>query len=173
LSLPISERIREKLSGARQYFEEHNSCVYCDLIEQEREVGTRIILETDHFIAMTPFAARFLFEVQILPKVHNCDFVQGVKAVEQDLAFVLKSLLKKFQLGLDDPAYNYVIHTAPLRHNPTVTKKWQTIEEDYHWHIELIPRLTRIAGFEKGTEFFINSIPPENTAEYLRGVKIE
>jgi len=160
--LPL--RVKEKLIGAKKYFDTNHRCIYCDLIRQEVKSGERIVYETEHFIAVIPFAAQFLFEIWIFPKEHHCDFHQGVKDKEKDLAAMMKILLQKFQKDLDNPAYNFVIQTAP-----SLSKKWETIEQDYHWHIELMPRLTRMAGFEKGTGFSICAIPPEAMAEYLRG----
>ncbi len=166
-------RVKEKLIGAKNYYEKHKRCVYCDLIRQEIQSGERIIYETQHFVALTPFAARLLFEMWILPKEHHCDFPDGIKGKEDDLALMMKVLLTKLQQGLEDPAYNFVIQTAPFARRGPDAEKWQTIEQDYHWHIELMPRLTRVAGFEKGTGFYICSIPPENMAEYLREIEID
>lgn len=164
--------VKEKLIGAKEYFCANNRCVYCDFIRQERDHKERVILETENFLAVTPFAARFLFEVWILPKKHHCDFAQGVSGLEQDLAVILRAMLVKFKKGLEDPAYNFTIQTAPFQRHYHAGKKWRTLREDYHWHIELVPRLTRMAGFEKGTDFYIGSIPPEETAAYLRGIDI-
>ena len=131
-----------------------------------------MIVENDHFIAITPFAARFLFEVWIIPKKHSCDFAKGILGIEKDLAAILKDMLTRVKVGLNDPAYNYVIHTAPFRREEELKKQYKTIVEDYHWHIELMPRLTRVAGFEKGTGFYICAVPPEKMAEFLREVQI-
>ncbi|MEW5895457.1 MAG: DUF4931 domain-containing protein [Candidatus Omnitrophota bacterium] len=165
-------RVKEKLSGAKQYFEYRDRCLYCDMIRQELEQKSRLIKETEHFVVLTPFAPRFTFELLILPKAHCCDFAQGVEGREEDLAAVLKDILMRFKIGLEDCPYNYVIQTAPLRNKRRGHPKWDTIEEDYHWHLEIIPRLTRPAGFEKGSGFYICAIPPEDTAEFLRRVKI-
>ena len=165
-------RVKEKLIGAKKYFDFHERCVYCDLIEQEREFKNRVIAETEHFMAITPFAARFLFEIWVLPKNHNCDFAQGIIGYEKDLAVLLKDLLLRIKIGLNDPAYNYVIHSAPFRRENDPKKQWKTIEEDYHWHMEIMPRLTRVAGFEKGTGFYICPVPPENMAEFLREIVV-
>jgi UDPglucose--hexose-1-phosphate uridylyltransferase len=166
-------RVKEKLIGAKNYYEKHKSCVYCDLIRQELRSRERIIYETQHFIAVTPFAARLLFEMWILPKEHHCDYPEGIRGKEDDLAVMMKVLLTKLQQGLEDPAYNFVVQTAPFSKRGPDEEKWRTIEQDYHWHIELMPRLTRVAGFEKGTGFYICSIPPENMAEYLREIEID
>lgn len=173
MAMPVASlEITEKLSGAQQYFRDHKRCVYCDLIEREIKDKKRIIVETDDFLAVTPFAARFLFETWILPKKHHADFAPGIRGHEEDLAKILKIVLQKIKNGLDDVAYNWVIQTAPFRRQNTSRGKWETIDVDYHWHVELIPRLTRMAGFEKGSGFYICAIPPEEMAEYLRDKEI-
>ncbi len=172
IATPVNPlNIKEKLLGAKQYFDYHERCLYCDLIRQECETQKRVVSQTEHFIAVTPFAARFPFEIWIIPKRHHCDFAQGVVGQEQDLAQMLKEILSRIKVGIDDPAYHYIIQTAPFRREES-GNKWKTIQEDYHWHIELMPRLTRVAGFEKGTGFYICPIPPEDTAEFLRGVEV-
>ncbi|MCC6759200.1 MAG: DUF4931 domain-containing protein [Candidatus Omnitrophica bacterium] len=171
--IPFSAK--EKLAGAKKYFVYHERCLYCDMIQQEMQAKIRIVAESEHFLAITPFAPRFVFETWVLPKKHNCDFSKGVVGYENDLAGLMKVVLGKIKVGLDDPAYNYVIHSAPFRRSrgeKDPGTKWKTLTEDYHWHIEVLPRLTRVAGFEKGSGFYISSIPPENAAEFLREVKV-
>jgi UDPglucose--hexose-1-phosphate uridylyltransferase len=165
-------RVKDKISGAKKYFEYHDRCLFCDMIAQEKRSSERVILETAEFLAVTPFASRFPFEVWILPKRHSCDFADGIAGHEADLAKMMKELLLRIKVGLDDPAYNYVIQTAPFRLENSGGLKYRTIEQDYHWHIEVMPRLTQVAGFEKGTGFYICPIPPETTAKFLREIKI-
>jgi UDPglucose--hexose-1-phosphate uridylyltransferase len=173
IAVPVNPlRVKEKLVGAKQYYEYHDRCLYCDLIRQELEDRSRLITETDHFIVVAPFAPRFPFELMILPKKHCCDFADGISGAEKDLAALLKDVLMRFKFGLDDCAYNYVIQTAPIKKKQKGAVKWETIQEDYHWHLEIVPRLARPAGFEKGSGFYICAIPPEETAEFLRRVKI-
>ena len=173
IAAPVNPlRVKEKLQGAQKYFDYRERCLYCDMIRQNLEERSRLLKETEHFIAVTPFAPRFPFEINILPKDHCCDFAVGVRGRERDLAELLKDILMRFKIGLDDCAYNYVIQTAPLRKKRKTGVKWETIEEDYHWHLEIMPRLARPAGFEKGSGFYICSLPPEDTAEYLRRIKI-
>ncbi len=172
IATPVNPlRVKEKLVGAKQYFDYRDRCVYCDTLQQEIADGRRLICQSDHFVAMTPFAPRYPFEILVLPRAHCCDFTVGIAGKELDLAHLMKMILMKFKIGLNDPSYNYVIHTAPMRKNRRGVK-WTTIEEDYHWHIELVPRLAKVAGFEKGTGFYICSIPPEETAEFLRRVDV-
>ena len=165
-------RVRDKITGAKLYFDFHERCLFTDLVRQEQKDKERVVLETDNFIAFTPFAARFPFEMWIVPKRHHWDFAQGVEGLEGELARVMKTLLLKFKLGLNDPAYNFVIHSAPFEGGREDSRKYPTIREDYRWHIELMPRLTRVAGFERGTGFYICPIPPEMTGRFLREVSV-
>jgi len=171
IATPVNpKRVKEELAGSRNYFEHHERCVFCDIIRQEIEQKDRIILDLDGFVAISPFAARFPFEVWILPKKHSCDFTSHDNESFKNLGKVMKAVLTKLKVGLNDPAYNYVIHTAPFQRKKS--GYWKTIEHDYHWHIEIMPRLTRVAGFEWGTGFYICPLTPEDAAKFLREVKI-
>jgi len=171
IATPVNpKRVKEELTGARQYYEYHERCVFCDLIKQEIQTKDRLILDIDGFIAITPFASRFPFEVWILPKKHSCDFVNLDFDSRKYLASILKKVLIKLKKGLGDPPYNFVIHSAPFR-RPKLGH-WKSIDFDYHWHIEIMPRLTRVAGFEWGTGFYICPLPPENAAHFLREVEV-
>ncbi|MBM3244523.1 MAG: DUF4931 domain-containing protein [Candidatus Omnitrophica bacterium] len=171
IATPVNpKRVKEELVGARLHYDYHERCIFCDLIKQEIETKDRVILDIDGFIAITPFAARFPFEVWILPKKHSCDFVSLDMESRQNLAKILKMTLAKLKKGLNDPPYNYVIHTAPFRRHKS--GYWKSIDYDYHWHIEIMPRLTRVAGFEWGTGFYICPLPPEEAAKFLREVQV-
>lgn len=171
IATPINpKRVKEELVGAKQYYDFHERCVFCDLIKQEIEVKDRVILDLDGFIAVTPFAARFPFEIWILPKKHSCDFTTLDMESRMNLGKIMKKVLMKLRVGLNDPPYNYIIHTAPFRRQKM--SYWKTIDNDYHWHIEIMPRLTRVAGFEWGTGFYICPLPPEDGAKFLREVEI-
>ncbi len=172
IATPVTpKRVKEELDGAKRYFDYHERCVFCDLIRQELDSKERLIIDIDGLIAVAPFASRFPFEVWILPKQHSCDFVDLDSACRKSLARILKIILLKLKIGLKGVPFNYIIHTAPFRRPKA--GYWTTIEEDYHWHIEIMPRLTRVAGFEWGTGFYICTLPPENAAEFLREVKVE
>jgi len=171
IATPVNpKRVKEELAGARFYHDYHERCIFCDLIKQELESKDRLILEIDGFVAITPFAARFPFEVWILPKKHSCDFTSLDPSQRPHLARIMKLVLAKLKKALNDPPYNYVFHTAPFRRQKI--GYWKTIDQDYHWHIEIIPRLTRMAGFEWGTGFYICPLPPENAAQFLREVQV-
>ena len=170
IALPVNtRRVKEELLGARRYYEYRERCIFCDMIQQEIEAGARIIEKTDSFIAFTPFASRFPFEIMVLPLKHSCDF--HTSNDPKGLAKIMKSVMRRISIGLKCPPYNFIIHSAPFR-RMTSAGHWKTIEYDYHWHIEIMPRLTKVAGFEWGSGFYINPTPPEQAAEFLREVKI-
>jgi len=158
-------RVLDKISGSKKYFDYHERCLFCDMVTQELKSMERVVTQNEDFVVITPFASRFPFETWILPKGHHCDFVEGIKGHEDSLAAIMKDLLLRFKMGLNDPAYNYMIQTSPV-------KKASSYKDDYHWHIEVMPRLTRVAGFERGTGFYICPIPPEMSASFLREVEI-
>jgi UDPglucose--hexose-1-phosphate uridylyltransferase len=167
IALPVCPKsVKGELVGAKRYFEYKDRCVFCDIISQELNDKKRLILDIDGFIAIAPFAARFPFETWILPKKHSADFTSITKEDSHELGKVLKEVLSRMNRLLEDPPYNYIIHTAPYRRPKQ--GYWSTIDNDYHWHIEIIPRLTRVAGFEWGTGFYINPMPPEDAAQFLR-----
>lgn len=171
IALPACPKsVKGELNGAKKYFEYKDRCVFCDIISQEMADKKRLILDIDGFVAIAPFAARFPFETWILPKKHSADFTNTEDKSMLGLGKVVKEVLMRLNRLLSDPPYNYIIHTAPYR-RPKVGY-WSTIDQDYHWHIEIIPRLTRVAGFEWGTGFYINPTPPEESAQFLRETKI-
>jgi UDPglucose--hexose-1-phosphate uridylyltransferase len=172
IATPITpKRVKEKLDGAKRYFDYKHRCIFCDYIKQETELfDERLVEETEHFVALSPFAARFPFETWILPKRHMLDFTLTEHPELMDLGGLLKQLLMKLRHALNDPPFNYVLHQAPYRRPRG--GYWTTIEQDYHWHFELIPRLTRVAGFEWGSGFYINPTPPEVAAQELRETEV-
>lgn len=160
ISLPFApKRVSEELDGAHTYFEYKERCVYCDMIQQEIREGLFTVAENKNFLSFCPFSARFPYETWILPKQHESDFGQIYLEQVRDLSSILKQTLFKMKALLKGPAYNYVIHTSPFD---------GTALPDYHWHIEIILRISKIAGFEWGTGFYINPTPPELAAKTLR-----
>jgi len=160
IALPVvPKRVQEEIEASERYYEFKERCVYCDLIRQEVKAGTRVVTETDHFVVIEPYAPRFPFETWILPRAHRSHYEAADAAQLKNLAWVLKSTLKKLEKVLERPPYNLIVHTAPLQ---------EAANAHYHWHIEIIPKLTRVAGFEWGTGFYINPTPPEESAQFLR-----
>jgi len=157
-------RISEEIRGAKEFFNYRGRCIFCDMVCQEREDGSRLVEESQEFVAFEPFASRFPFETWILPKCHGSHFEDIEKRQVEDLAGILRRVLFRLEKTLPGVAYNYIIHTAPFN---------EGFLEHYHWHIEIIPRLTKVAGFEWGTGCYINPMTPEDACSYLKEVNIE
>ncbi len=174
IATPITPRtVAAELESAREHFLQKERCLFCDIINQERALKVRIAMETEKFIAICPFASRFPFEIWLLPRKHQHDFALTTDEDLWALAEALKTILHKLRVALEDPPYNFVLHTAPNYSVPRPGRShyWETLPYDWHWHIEIIPRLTKIAGFEWGTGFYINPTPPEVAAKFLRETK--
>ena len=161
IALPIiPSRLSEEIKGSLNYYKSKDRCVFCDIVAQESEERKRIIYENDHFIAISPFASRFPFEAWILPKRHEESFLSSKHDDDYlSIADVISTVLRKHEKILNSPPYNYMIHTAPIELSGAPY---------YHWHIEITPRLTKQAGFEWGTGFYINPTPPEEATIYLQ-----
>ncbi len=160
IALPVvPSRIQEELDGCKRYFDYKERCVFCDIIHQERSQAVRMVLENDEFITVCPFASRAPFEMVVLPKRHQSRFVSMDDRQFSALAELFSETMKRLNRILPGVSYNYMLHTAPIKHDSL---------EHYHWHIEIMPKLTTIAGFEWGTEFYINPSPPEDSARMLR-----
>jgi UDPglucose--hexose-1-phosphate uridylyltransferase len=165
--------LAEELNSAKEHYQDKERCLFCDIIQQELESGERIVVSDDQFVALTPFASRFPFEIFLAPRNHNHNFAEISDDLIPKLAVMLKEVLLRIKKCLNDPAYNFLIHTIPnTRSRARRANYWETIELDFHWHIELIPSLTKIAGFEWGTGFYINPTAPEEAAKYLREVEL-
>lgn len=160
----VPKTVSEEIARTGDYHRFRGRCLFCDMARQEATQYARLVRETEHFVAFVPFAARFPFETWILPKQHRSHYEDTPGHELDQLAEILRETLAKLEKALDRPAYNYLVHTAPLDRPPM---------ESYHWHLEIIPRLTRVAGFEWGTDFYINPVSPEQAAEYLRTVEVE
>jgi UDPglucose--hexose-1-phosphate uridylyltransferase len=162
----IPKLIKEELDGAKQYYEYKERCIFCDIMREEMRVGDRVVFETKEFFAFSPFAPKFPFESWILPKRHGCAFQDITDGETEDLSLMLLTVLKKMRRILGDAPYNYVIHTAPNR----IPRRnhWHTLGDDFHWHIEIMPRLFMMSGFEWGSDFYVLTTSPEDAAKYLR-----
>ncbi|MBI5640927.1 MAG: galactose-1-phosphate uridylyltransferase [Nitrospirae bacterium] len=164
----IPKRVKEELDGAKQYFAYKERCLFCDILREELRVGSRVILETGHFVAFCPYASKFPFESWIVPKRHHCAFQDVTEEEIEDMALILSSILKKLRTAFDGLPFNYFIHSAPNR----IPRKdhWHTLGDDFHWHLEIMPRLLKTSGFEWGSGFYILPTSPEYASKYLREV---
>lgn len=160
--VPIN--VWEEMEGALGFYNYRGRCIYCDMVQQELSTGSRVVLDLPNFVVFCPFASRFPFETWILPKQHSSHFENLQRQHVEELGLVMKTILCKLELALDDPPYNYIIHTAPFDSQEL---------QHYHWHIEIMPRLTRVAGFEWGSGFYINPVLPEQAAAFLRETDVD
>jgi UDPglucose--hexose-1-phosphate uridylyltransferase len=171
IATPITpKRVMEELRGARRYYSFRSRCVFCDMMSEESEAKERVVYENSQFLSFCPYASRFPFEIWIVPKIHASDFENIEESAMFELADVLKATLQKLKKALNEPDYNFILHTAPVRHSRNGS--WATIDKEFHWHIEIMPRITYVAGFEWGTGFYKNPTPPEEAAKYLRKMDV-
>jgi len=168
IALPITPRwVKEELYCALNYYRLKERCLFCDIVNQEIRDRQRVVFENDSFVSLEPFASKFPFETWLFPKEHNHDFSLTTQQEVADLAHALQRTLFAIANCLNDPPLNFIIHSAPRVAEYDLQFRDITVEMDYHWHIEIFPRLTRVAGFEWGTGFYINPMPPEKAAEEL------
>jgi UDPglucose--hexose-1-phosphate uridylyltransferase len=164
IALPIvPDFVREELEGARLHYQVKERCVYCDVVHQELGDGRRVIQENADIVALAPYAPRFAFETWLLPKRHGARYEMAPRHEYESLARLLRSVLQRLDRALESPPFNLIVHTSPFS---------EDVGQLYHWHIEIMPKLTRVAGFEWGTGFYINPTPPEEAARVLRAVKL-
>jgi UDPglucose--hexose-1-phosphate uridylyltransferase len=160
----IPMHIRHRIEEAMRYYDDNGCCVYCVMIDKEKKSGERVVMETDNFIVFEPFAATSPFETWVLPKKHDSTFDNISPERCKELAFVMRQTMIKIYRPLNNPDYNYMIFSSPCHERDL---------EYYHWHIQIVPRVTAVAGFELGSGIYINTVPPETAARLLREVPIE
>jgi UDPglucose--hexose-1-phosphate uridylyltransferase len=155
----VPKEAQDEIDGIRRYFDATRRCIYCDIIQSESGQGDRLVFESDRFITVCPFASRFGYEAWIFPKNHVANFEQSSDADIMALAESFRAFTAKLNLFRDNAPFNLVIHSAPND---------ESIDQRYHWHLEILPQITRAAGFEWGTGVHMNSVAPEHAARLLR-----
>ena len=185
----IPDALKNKLNSAKEHFVNGEGCIWCRQLDQlffyENKIynpdGTvlvavnqrdRVVAENKKFVAYIPFAPRMPYEVHILPKVHQCSFIQTSPEERHELAMMLKLVLMKIYKLLGNPPYNFYIHSAPNLNVMPRTGNYGTIREDFHWHIEILVRTTIWAGFEQGSGMYINPLNPTDAARYLAETEV-
>ncbi len=170
IATPITPRtVAMELLSALEHYRAKGRCLFCDIMRDELASGERVVAADSGYLAIAPFASRFPFELFIAPRVHSHSFAALSRPELTALASFLRDIIGRVRNALDDPPYNFVFHIEPnVGAEPHRPGYWETLRSDFHWHIEIIPRLTRIAGFEWGTGFYINPVPPEEAARVLR-----
>ena len=154
----VPRQIRRREEEAQRHFDQWGKCVYCEVLDYEKQARRRVVLENGSFLAFVPFAAVVPFEVWIMPKRHQADFGSISGREKQDLAAALVEILGKLRTKLNDPDYNFVINSSA---------QYKTDEPQLHWYLQIRPRLTTQAGFEIGSGMSINPSLPEEDADFL------
>jgi UDPglucose--hexose-1-phosphate uridylyltransferase len=160
----IPSQVRHRLHEARRHYDDAGECMFCHMVEREVEEQTRIVLKGEYFVALQVFAASTPFATHIFPMRHMASFGDISDMEIRDLASVLRTLLAKIYIGLENPDLNYTVRSGPTEYSGA---------RHFHWYVSVIPRLTRVAGFELGSGMFINTVLPEAAAEFLRKVAVE
>ena len=164
IALPVvPDAIARELASSERHYEARGRSLLGDIVAQELEDGSRVVLDTPNFIAFCPFASRFPFEFWIVPKASESHYEQMNRKVLHELGNLLRDMLRRLDAALGQPAFNYVLHTAPFN---------RAAMPSYRWHFEVFPRLSRTAGFEWGTGYTICTVPPEEAAKFLREVEV-
>jgi UDPglucose--hexose-1-phosphate uridylyltransferase len=162
----VFDASRRELREAREYYQYKRRCLYCDILRQELTSEERVVRVTQFFVALVPYAARTPLETWILPRRHDCSFEDAVNPeVVGDLARLLSALFRALASGFGDPSYEMVVHNAPNLRSRVMKGDWATIQDDYHWHIEVITHLERI---NRVGGIYVNELPPETAAAALR-----
>lgn len=160
IALPVvPKNVAEEMEGALAYYKYKDRCVFCDIVRQEQRERSRLVYENDKFVVIEPYAPKFPFETWVLPRRHRAAYEEAGVDEYAALANAMRVALRKLHQALDNPPYNFILHTTPfdLKESP-----------HYHWHIEIMPTLGKVAGFEWGSGFYINPTPPEEAARFLR-----
>jgi UDPglucose--hexose-1-phosphate uridylyltransferase len=166
LATPIvPPHIHDEILGCYHYYQNNNSCIYCDIIKEELLVKDRVVHESEHFVVISAYASRCPFETWILPKRHGARFEDMTEEEVKHLSFVLKVTLGQLYTKLSDPPLNFYIHNMPSKQNEHAAHE----EKAFHWHLTIFPRITIWAGFEYATGIPVNPIPPEVSTKFLKG----
>jgi UDPglucose--hexose-1-phosphate uridylyltransferase len=164
IALPIvPDFMRDELDGARRHFEVKERCVFCDIVHEDLRDGRRVIQENADIVALAPYAPRLAFETWLLPRRHGARFEEAPRHEYESLARMLKSVLQRMDRALESPPYNLIVHTSPFS---------EETGDYYHWHLEIMPKLTRVTGFDWGAGLAINPTSPEESAQVLRAAPI-
>ena len=168
----IPPLVATELATCREHFQRKERCLICDLLDQERQTRDRVVHDDGNFLVYAPFASSFPFELMVAPLEHSHDFTLQTDQQLLLLADTLRETLGRLRASLRDPPFSFILHSAPPMHlrwgRPDY---WASLPSDYHWHIEIAPKLTNVAGFEWGTGFHMNPTPPEEAAEFLRNAE--
>jgi UDPglucose--hexose-1-phosphate uridylyltransferase len=167
----VPRRLEAELRWSKRHFDMKERCLYCDILHQEVTHGTRLVTSQGGFVAFCPFAPRFAYEVWIFPAVHCHRFEDQDDRSLANLAAVLKGVLQRVEQTTRD--YHMVLHTSPNEKSPPVWGlPWETLRDDFHWHIEVLPRHAGVTRLHREEEFYVNPVTPEEAARQLREMPV-
>lgn len=166
IALPmVPKNVKEEVKGAQEYYRHRERCIFCDMLAYEEDCDmSRVVAADEHFMAFCPLSGRFSFEVWVVPRLHSGDFGELTDAQIPGLALILRQALARLKKVLGPHSYNYILHTLPVNSDSSPA---------YHWHIEIMPKLSRVAGFEWGSGFYVVQTPPEVAARYLKDARLD
>jgi len=153
--------VQLEIDNSSRFYERENECLLCTILNREIENKERIVAETNSFVALCPFASRFSHEVWILPREHKNRFETTGEDQLEELSDLVLDTIERLERALERPSYNWLLHNSPFDINTS---------DHYHWHIEVFPRNSVVAGYELGSGCYINPTPPELAADKLRSV---
>jgi len=160
LALPlVPAAVEERLKRARALHTEHGKCFFCGVIQKAVNEKKRLLLEDEEFVVVAPYAPAFPFQLRLMGRTHRCRFEETPDGEFLNLAAALKEAMGMIERGLGDPSYHLILHNAPFEAG---------CEEFYHWHLDIVPRISGIGGFEHATGCYINPFPPEEAVSELR-----
>ncbi len=160
----IPSQVQHRLHDALRYYDDEGKCMFCPMLQREIAAHTRVVQQSEHFVTMEVFASATPFATHIFPLRHMASFGDISNGEIVDLGRVLRSLLAKIYVGLGNPDLNFMVRSGPSDYASA---------RHFHWYVSVIPRLTRMAGFELGSGMFINTVLPESAAEFLREVNVD
>ncbi len=167
----VPRRVKYELRAAREWYQEKERCVFCDIVRQEEKQGKRIVDVQGEYYALCPYASRVPYEIWLIHRRHNHAFEQPrAGSNRRNLAALLGRMLRR--LDKFCPAYHLVVHTSPnTRHKKgELAGYWKTLADDFHWHIEILPIVQTRSKSYSIKEVYLNGVPPEQAAEYLRNL---
>jgi UDPglucose--hexose-1-phosphate uridylyltransferase len=170
IGIPIvPQAVMSELRQAHSYYEDKKNCLFCDLLKNELRSRERLIEETDEYVVFAPYASCFPFEITIMPKEHVHDFTEISQGQRREFAVILKRTLHRLKEVLNDPPYNLMMKSAPNVSEGSGNQDcFSAMQDSYHWRVEIVPRITVMAGLELATGLYVNPVPPEEAARYLK-----
>ncbi|MEI0446819.1 DUF4921 family protein [Brachyspira intermedia] len=157
----VPMQMLDEIYGSFEYYDENYRCVYCDIIKEEKRINERIICENENFLAFCPFASRSPYQIYVIPKNHSSSIIHTSSVNMLDFASILKNVFDRLYKVLGEISFNSVLHTLL----PVLDKLYM---DSSHWFLDIMPKMSKLAGYELGSGVYINSIKPEDAAEQLR-----